>query len=140
MNYCQFVFEAVEDETYFTAYSLQGVVSSKLDDLGFDELFYGALLSASGLFGYVRSYGSFILYKGQNTRYVSKDSFIVSLLSAYDSVELDDFIADCKEQYGVAITDRYDVTRAIAGTEFYYDSIMGKIYRNKSYYYSEFDE
>lgn len=140
INYCQFVFEAVEDETYFTAYSLQGVVSSKLDDLGFDELFYGALLSASGLFGYVRSYGSFILYKGQNTRYVSKDSFIVSLLSAYDSVELDDFIADCKEQYGVSITDRYDVTGALSGTDFYYDNIMGKIYRNKSYYYSEFDE
>ena len=140
INYCQLVFEAVEDETYFTAHSLKSVVSSKLDDLGFDELFYGALLSASGLFGYVRSYGSFILYKGQNTRYVSKDSFIVSLLRAYDSVELDDFIADCKEQYGVSITDRYDITGALSGTDFYYDNIMGKIYRNKSYYYAEFDE
>ena len=140
VNYCRLVFDEVEDETYFTAHSLQDVVSSKLDGLGFDEPFYGALLSVSGLFGYVRSYGSFILYKGQNTRYVSKDSFIVSLLGAYDSVELDDFIADCKEQYGVSITDRYDVTRAISGTDFYYDSIMGKIYRNKSYYYAEFDE
>lgn len=139
-NYCQMVFETVEDETYFTARSLQNVVSSKLDDLGFDELFYGALLSASGLFGYVRSYGSFILYKGQNTRYVSKDSFIVSRLSTYDSVELDDFIADCKERYGVSITDRYDVTGALSGTDFYYDNIMGKIYRNKSIYYAEFDE
>lgn len=140
INYCHLVFDAVEEETYFTAHSLQGVVSNKLDDLGFDELFYGALLSVSGLFGYVRSYGSFILYKGQNIRSVSKDSFIVGLLGAYDSVELDDFIADCKEQYGIRIMDRYDVTRAISGTDFYYDSIMGKIYRNKSYYYSEFDE
>lgn len=140
VNYCRLVFDEVEDETYFTAHSLQDVVSSKLDGLGFDEPFYGALLSVSGLFGYVQSYGSFILYKGQNTRYVSKDSFIVSLLGACDSVELDDFIADCKEQYGVSITDRYDITRAISGTDFYYDSIMGKIYRNKSYYYAEFDE
>ena len=139
-NYCRLVYDAIEEDTYFTAYYLQDVVSSKLDDLGFDELFYGALLSVSGLFGYIRSYGSFLLYKGQDMRYVSKDGFIISLLGTYDSVGLDDFIADCKEQYGVSITDRYDVTGAISGTDFYYDSIMGKIYRNKSYYYTEFDE
>lgn len=140
MNYCRQVYDAVKDESYFTPRAIREAVPSKLDDFGFDDLFYGALLSASGLFIYVRGCGTFILYKGNNAQFVSKDAFFISLLHAYESVELSDFIDDCSEQYGVTITDRYDVTRAIAGTEFYYDSIMGKIYRNKSYYYSEFDE
>ena len=140
MDYCRQVYDAVKDESYFTPRAIRETVPSKLDDFGFDDLFYGALLSASGLFIYVRGCGTFILYKGNNAQFVSKDAFFVSLLHAYESVELSDFIDDCSEQYGVTITDRYDVTRAIAGTEFYYDSIMGKIYRNKSYYYSEFDE
>ena len=140
MDYCRQVYDAVKDESYFTPRAIRETVPSKLDDFGFDDLFYGALLSASGMFIYVRGCGTFILYKGSNAQFVSKDAFFVSLLHAYESVELSDFIDDCSEQYGVTITDRYDVTRAIAGTEFYYDSIMGKIYRNKSYYYSEFDE
>ena len=140
MDYCRQVYDAVKDESYFTPRAIREAVPSKLDDFGFDDLFYGALLSASGLFIYVRGCGTFILYKGNNAQFVSKDAFFVSLLHTYESVELSDFIDDCSEQYGVTITDRYDVTQAIAGTEFYYDSIMGKIYRNKSYYYSEFDE
>lgn len=140
MDYCRQVYDVVKDESYFTPRAIREAVPSKLDAFGFDDLFYGALLSASGLFMYVRGCGTFILYKGNNAQSVSKDAFFISLLHAYESVELSDFIDDCSEKYGVTITDRYDVTRAIAGTEIYYDSIMGKIYRDKSYYYSEFDE
>ena len=61
-------------------------------------------------------------------------------LSKYDSIEIDDFIADFLEEYGVEIPSRYEINRAIAGTEFYYDSIMDKVYRNKDIYYSEFDD
>ena len=139
-NYCHQVFEMVDEESYFTPHSIKEIVQTKLEDLGFGDLFYGALLAASGLFGYVRCSGTFIMYKGRAVKTVSRDEFLRAVLGEYDSVELDDFIADCDEYYGIRIADRYDVTGAISGTDFYYDSIMGKIYRNKSYYYAEFDE
>jgi hypothetical protein len=130
----------VDEESYFTPHSIKEIVQTRLENLGFGDLFYGALLAASGLFGYVRCSGTFIMYKGRAVKTVSRDEFLRAALGEYDSVELDDFIADCDEYYGIRIADRYDVTSAISGTDFYYDSIMGKIYRNKSYYYAEFDE
>ena len=69
--------------------------------------------------------------------------FILSALSEYSSVEVDDFITDCYENYAITIdssNDRYDIISAVDGTDFYYDSIMGKFYRNKDYYYAEFDD
>ena len=53
---------------------------------------------------------------------------------------LDDFIDDCMVEYGVRIPERYEVMEAISNTDFYYDRIMDKIYKNKSVYYEEFDD
>ena len=74
---------------------------------------------------------------------ISKKDFFLHALSHYDSIEIDDFISDCYENYGIVIDSRdgrYDIMSAIEGSDFYYDSIMGKFYRNKDYYYAEFDD
>ena len=44
------------------------------------------------------------------------------------------------EEYGVRIPERYEVMEAISNTDFYYDRIMDKLYKNKSIYYEEFDD
>ena len=87
-----------------------------------------------------RCFGSFVFYKGTLDGGFNKKNFCLETLKAYDSVELDDYIADCYEIYGIQISEKYDVLSAIRGTEFYYDNIMQKIYRSKNEYYAEFDE
>ena len=139
-GYIDAVYDYVEDNIYFTIHSLQNGVATKLDSLGFDAPFYAGLLAASGKFEHTYCYGTSLFRKNGYPDTISKKSFFLASLAQYDSVELDDYIADCKEQYGITITDRYDVTGALSGTDFYYDNIMGKIYRNKSHYYTEFDE
>jgi hypothetical protein len=138
--YIDAVYDYVEENTYFTVHSLQAAVETKLDDLGFGVLFYAGLLSASGKFEHTYCYGTPLFYKGQLSGSISIRGFLSEALAQYDSVDLDDFINDCEDQYGVRIPSRYEVTGVLSGTDFYYDDIMGKIYRNKSYYYAEFDE
>ena len=66
--------------------------------------------------------------------------FIVSQLRDYDSVDLDEFIQDIQDRFGIKIPERYEVTYAIKGTELYYDDIMDKVYLDKALYYADFDE
>ena len=139
-DYCSKVFEEVPENSVFTIHSIKDNADSKLNDLGFDDLFYGELLAVSGNFLYARCFGSFVFYKGTLDSGFNKKNFCLETLKAYDSVELDDYIADCYEIYGIQISEKYDVLSAIRGTEFYYDNIMQKIYRSKNEYYAEFDE
>lgn len=138
--YIDAVYDYVEENTYFTVPYLKDAFETGLDDLGFGVLFYAGLLAASGKFEHTYCYGMPIFYKGQLSESISTRGFLLEVLSRYDSVDLDDFIADYYDQYGVRIPARHEVTGVLSGTDFYYDNIMGKIYRNKSYYYAEFDE
>lgn len=140
-SFCEEVCEAVEEENYFTMRSLRNAgFTFDLDALGFDDWFFSNILAMSEKFSYQRVYGEIVLYKTSSPAVFSINTFIRALLSEYESVDVDDFIDDCKYEYGIKIPDRHEVTGAVSGTSFYYDSIMGKIYRNKSLYYEEFDD
>lgn len=142
-KFCDDVVEFAEEGTCFTMHSLReaGFVS-ELDDLGFDDYFYAGILAMDPRFMWQHVFGVIVLSlkTGRNEEIISKKSFLIYALSKYDSVDLDDFISDCLEEYGINISDRYEITRAIAGTDMYYDSIMAKVYRNKNCYYAEFDD
>lgn len=140
-SFCEEVCEAVEEETYFTMRSLRNAgFTFDLDALGFDDWFFSNILAVNEKFSYQRVYGEIVLYKTSSPAVFSINTFIRALLSEYESVDVDDFIDDCKYEYGIKIPDRHEVTGAVSGTSFYYDAIMGKIYRNKSLYYEEFDD
>lgn len=142
-KFCDDVVEFAEEGTCFTMHSLReaGFVS-ELDDLGFDDYFYAGILAMDPRFMWQHVFGVIVLSikTGRNEEIISKKSFLIYALSKYDSVDLDDFISDCLEEYGINISDRYEITRAVAGTDMYYDSIMAKVYRNKNCYYAEFDD
>ena len=142
-KFCDNVVEFAEEGTCFTMHSLRkaGFVS-ELDDLGFDDYFYAGILAMDPRFMWQHVFGGIVLSlkTGRSEEIISKKSFLIYALSKYDSVDLDDFIIDCLEEYGINISDRYEITRAIAGTDMYYDSIMAKVYRNKNCYYAEFDD
>ena len=140
-SYCDAVAAATEDGEYFTMYSLrQKGVESKLDDLGFDDLFYAWILAMHPDFAYQRVFRSIVLLKTNESAFTSTRDFLRWLLSDYDSVDADDFISDCQENYGITIPNRSEITEAISGTDMYYDPIMGRIYSDKSIYYDELSD
>ncbi len=142
-QFCDVADGFVEERSYFTMHSLREMgFKSKLDELGFDDYFYANILAVDPRFAWQYVFGNIVLFSKTNQKddNISKKSFLLYTLSKYDSIEIDDFIADFLEEYGMEIPSRYEINRAIAGTEFYYDSIMDKVYRNKDIYYSEFDD
>lgn len=140
IDYCNQIFEQAPESSLFTVHSLEEQSSSKLCSLGFGDLFFEELLAASGKFLYVHTFGTTVFYKGTLPGGLTKKYFCLQTLKSYDSVELDDYIADLCEIYGMHVADKYDIITAIKGTDLYYDNIMQKIYRSKNEYYAEFDE
>lgn len=140
-KYCDDIYDQIDENQYFTIHSLSGLeINTKLESLGFDKIFFAEILAMSTKFLYSQFLGEFIFYKGQNLSSISKKSFILSQLSNYDDVEIDQFKDDCFDMFGIRITDKYEITNAIADTSYYYDEIMDKVYRNKNFYYSEFED
>lgn len=141
IDYCKAVIDYVDESEFFTIYSLhESGFNSKLDELGFDDSFYAGILSMYPAFSYQRIFGTVVLKVDSNNELFSKKTFILSQLSKYDSVDTYEFIDDCYSEFGISIPNKYDITEAISGTDFYYDSIMDKFYKNKSYYYNELDD
>ena len=141
--FCDEVEAFADSDSYFTMHSLRDDgFTSKLDDLGFDDYFYAMLLAADPRYLWQRVFGEIVLSVKSRSleNIISTKSFLLSVLSEYDSVDIDDFIDDCTEKYGVRIPERYEVMEAISNTDFYYDRIMDKLYKNKSVYYEEFDD
>ncbi len=144
--FCDKVADFIDNRSYFTVHSLKkSGFEAKLFDLGFDDYFYASTLAMDSRFVWQHVCGIIVLTKKSEStaNMISKKDFFLHALSHYDSIEIDDFISDCYESYGIVIDGRdgrYDITSAIEGSDFYYDSIMGKFYRNKDYYYSEFDD
>ena len=89
---------------------------------------------------YQKVYGNIVLYSGSDNKLFSIKAFIRNLLEEYDAIDIDDFMDDVYEKYGIKIPAKYDVTSAVLGTEMYYDGIMNKIYSNKALYYSDLDD
>lgn len=140
-DFCNEVNSSVPPNTYFTMQSLRDAgFSHELEDLGFDDIFYAGILAMSPFFCYQRVYGNIVLYSGSDNKLFSIKAFIRNLLEKYDDVDIDDFMDDVYEEYGVKIPEKYDVTGAVSGTGMYYDSIMNKIYSSKSLYYSDLDD
>lgn len=142
-RFCDDVGSFVEEQSYFTMHSLRKMgFNSKLDELGFEDYFYSNILAMDTRFAWQYVFGNIVLFSkiNQDDAIISKKSFLLYALSKYDSVDVEDFISDFSIEYGIEITSRYEINRAIVGTDFYYDSIMDKVYRNKEIYYSEFDD
>ena len=142
-DFCYEVNSIVPSNIYFTMQSLRNNgFSHELDALGFDDIFYAGILAVSPFFSYQRVYGNIVLYSGDNNKKFSTKTFIQSMLEEYEDIDIDDFIDDVYEKYGIRISNenKYDVIAAVAGTEMYYDSIMNKIYSSKALYYADLDD
>ena len=138
-DYCAAVRAFAEPDSYFTICSLrQDGFSHKLEMLGLGDYFYASLLSVDAHFTAIRLFNELVLYNGGRAP-VSKDDFLLAQLREYDSVEPEDFMQDIHDRFGLTVPDRWEITGAVKDSELYYDSIMDKIYREKSLFYADIE-
>ena len=129
----------MEPDSYFTIFSLrQDGFSHELDMLGLGDYFYASLLSNDERFSYCRIFNELVLYNGSQAQF-TKNDFLLAQLREYDSVEPEDFMQDMQDRFGLTVPDRWEVTGAVKDSEFYYNEIMDKVYRDKALYYDDIE-
>lgn len=137
-EYCDDVYDAVDDNTYFSVRSLRlSGFQSKLDDLGFEDWFYANLLIADNRFSSSSMFGTIILYKGENN--ITIGSFANTLIQRHGSVDVIDLTTEIAEKYGCNQVDKWDLIYKAQGTGAYYDRYLERFYANENLYYRELE-
>ena len=133
----RFTNEAVQycDDEFFTIRSIRSKgFTSKLDDLGFEDWFYAALLRANKKVRYIKTGGSFIF--GRTGKQFKTNELFHYLMKRFKKISIGRFMDYLKEEYGL-VFDKHDVTTWIYHSSMYYDPIMEKVYLNKEEYYED---
>ena len=137
-EFCDAVYNFVEDNTYFSIRSLKrDGFESELYGLGFSDWFYANLLISDERFSFSQMYGNIILYKGHEN--ISIKSFEMNCIREYGSVDRFDLITELVDRYGCKVSDYLDVIYKVQGTEIYYDKILDRFYANYDVYDRELD-
>ena len=137
-DFCDTVYDFVEDGTYFSAQSLkQDGFESELYDLGFSDWFYANLLISDERFSFGQMFGNIILYKGSES--ITIKSFEMNRIREYGSIDTYDLMSELTDRYGCKISEHMDVVYKIQGTEIYYDRILDRLYANYDVYDRELD-
>ena len=129
------VYEYVENEEFFTMEMIRNRgFNSKLDFLGFNELFYKSLIKSDERFTY-QNVGGNTVFSRNNDQFVTID-LIVNILIEEISIHVEDMIHLLAQDYNI-ILKREKIITMVNESELYYDRITEKIYLNYSVYFEE---
>ena len=144
-EFTDIVFKSVENDGYFTVYSLRkSGLETELDNFGFSDYFLSSILSTDTRLTNQQVFGKHVFCKAEKTDYFSVKDFILAVLTEYDSIDSDEFNDHLADEYGLQLTDK-NKSKIISilkepDNNFYYDGIMHKIYRDRSLYYADLDD
>ena len=132
-----FTIDAAEysKEQFFTMKSIrkEGFVS-KIDDIGFDDYFYSALLRSNKAIRYNKVGGTFLFaHIDRQVKFIEVGEYLIKGFRRISIQKLLDIIL---EEYGIKY-DRTDLICRVNNTGMYYDRIMEKVYINKEEYYED---
>ena len=137
-EYCADVCAFTRASEYFTVTSLrQEGFTHPLDDLGFDEWFYGSLLAEDPeRFAYRRMGGTRLFCRGRKN--VQLADFLRWLVEAEPSGRIDiyELQETLERQYGISIP-LYKLIEVAQNSELYYDPIMKAAYIDYDTYLEE---
>lgn len=135
-DYCATVYAKVRPNTYFTITSLrQDGFSHPLDNLGFDDWFYGSLLAEdSNRFSCRRMGGTRVFRKGHGA--VQLVDLLHWIVEAETRIDVYDLLGLLEQRYGVVLPF-YTLTTVINGSDLYYDTIMKAVYIDYDTYFEE---
>lgn len=138
-NYCDSVYDYVDNGTYFSASLLrQSGFQTELYDLGFSDVFYANLLISDDRFSFGTMFGTLILFKGKES--ITIKSFVLNLIRQHGSIDIYDLMRELNEVYGCDVHEKTDVYYKVMNTEVYYDRILERFYANEDWYYKELEE
>ena len=134
-EYSDRVWSYLVDDDYFTIQSLKrSGFEDELDALGFGDMFYSSILKEDGRFSWQRVGGNVVLNpKGEQ---FTVHDFLVDRITREQSVDIDDFISDLSDIYGIFF-NRSEIFEKVKGSDVYYDSIMDKLYADYATYFEE---
>ena len=135
-NFCDEVYDYVDDNAYFSLRSLKNNgFTSDLFDLGFSDWFYSILLLFDSRFSYSNMFGNIILYKGNKE--ITIKSFETMLIQKHQSIDVYDLMSEMNDNYGCHVQDRLDLIYKVADTEIHHDRTLDRLYANEELYYHE---
>lgn len=138
-NFCDEVFNYLDNEEYFSAQSLRKKgFKTNLYDLGFSDWFYANLLISDDRFSFGTMFGNLILFKGKAS--ITIKSFEINIIQKHGCIDTYDLMNELIDKYGCEITDKLDLIYKVQDTEVYYDKILDRLYANKNIYYKELEE
>ena len=135
-DYCRAVDRFVEHDGFFTVHSIvSDGFSHPLDDLGFDECFYAAILMEDReRFSYQRMGGIRVFKTGTcKNIFVDMLTWLVGTAGKIDIYDLQNLL---ENRYGIVL-DKDKLVFIIRGTEMYYDVIMESVYIDYDAYFEE---
>ncbi len=137
-DYCDAVDQYAGDSSFFTLRSLaKAGFEASLENLGFDDSFYERILEICGRFNSSHCENVMVFAKGEGTTNFTKKDFILSVVSKFRSITIDDLVDYIADEYGIRFKEKHRLTGLFANTDIYYDQIMDTVYANKEAYYDE---
>ena len=137
-DFCQGVYEFVEDGAYFSLQSIKkDGFSSELFDLGFSDWFYANLLISDSRFKFSSMMGNLIFHKGREI--VTLQSFLLNLIREYGCIDVYDLMTELTDRYSCKVSDRWDVLEKVKNTEAYHDKVLDRLYANVDLYYRDLE-
>ncbi len=129
------VLDYICDERFFTVTHLKNKgFNDELDNLGFGDWFYSALLKEDERFSW-QKVGNNIVFSTHKQAFMTKD-FLKDYVKRVGSIDVDAFSYILKSEYGVFL-EASQLIEKMKNTDIYYDSIMRKFYKDYSTYFEE---
>lgn len=136
--YCDFIWDQIENEEYFTIHSLiKKGIKKKINGLEFDDLFYASILSeCKPKFHFRRIGNNKVFIKGTKSVLFLDFLKYVFHQNEISSIGILNLVKHFEDEYNVVI-EKYKLIEQIKGTTMFYDQIYDKIYLNSQIYYEE---
>ncbi len=138
-DFCDMAFEWVKDEKPFSVRSIRADgFDPPLFELGFSDWFYANVLETDERFTSGHFFASIILTKNDEEK-LSIQSFLISLIDEYGSIDAYDLIGLLEDKYGCAPPDKSKIQTMLGDSDVYYDKMLDRYYKNQDYYERELD-
>lgn len=134
------VYDYVEPNRCFTMRQLRRKgFTSELDDLGFDDWFYGDILCNDSRFKWSKILQNLVMRKGSDD--VTMSSFITEIIhdSAENGIDRYDLVDILSNDYGCSPPDKWKLIKAVKNSDIYYDEILDRFYKTEDSYYDDLD-
>lgn len=129
------IIDEMDKDEFFTVYFLENRnILTQFEDYGFEDVFFESILEHARKIKRIRYCNTKIFAVTEEN--FSKIDFIRSILNKYGNLDIYKLVSIMENMYGIKTT-KEDLQQDIYNSEFYYDKILEKVFKDKKEYYEE---